>query len=88
MIDREIDFAEEAALPGYTELKSPENWAHLNACILNSGRAKHIVPPGVQNVEEELDKLTQAEPYIPRLRGINEDESILCRIIINRVWNL
>lgn len=64
----------EATVPGYAELKTAENWVHLNAVILNSGRTKHIVPQGTQNVEEELDKLTQAEPYIPRLRAINEDE--------------
>lgn len=71
---RDIETADEAAVPGYTELKSPENWAHLNAAILNSGRTKHILPPGTANAEEEMDKLTQAEPLIARLRGINEDE--------------
>jgi hypothetical protein len=45
------------------------------------------VPPGTANVEEELDKLTQAEAYIPRLRGLNEDESMKF-IISNRIWKL
>ena len=55
-------------------MKSLENWVHLKAPILNSGRTKHILPPDIPNQEEELDKLMQADPYIPRLRPLNEDD--------------
>jgi hypothetical protein len=48
----------------------------MAAHLLSSGRTKHILPPGTLNREEELEKLTQSEPLLPRLRGINEDESI------------
>ncbi len=94
--DREIEYDKDsAAVPGYSELKTAENWVHLNAVILNGGRTKHVVPPGTANVEEELDKLIQNEPYVARLRPINEDESIdafFCRSPHKknniRVWNV
>lgn len=76
MLDREVEPSEEGAAPGYAELKTPENWVHLNPNILSSGRVRHIPPVGVPENEEEVAKLVEAEAYIPLLRGINEEESI------------
>ncbi len=87
-VDREIEYEESPTAPGFAELKTLENWVHLNPHLLLAGRTKHILPPGTQNAEEELDKLTQNEPYIARLRALNEDESTIFALIKHRVRNV
>jgi hypothetical protein len=75
--EREVDINEEFAAPSATDLNSLESWAHSYQNILLAGRAEHELP----NVpEEERDEavaaLEEKDPFVERLKGINEDKQV------------
>jgi hypothetical protein len=71
----EVKVAEEAAIPGFNELKSLENWVRLQPIILKAGRCSHISPAGMSEEEAEEWKAKQAEvdPVVERFKALNED---------------
>lgn len=75
--DREIVFKEEITVPTMEELNAPENWQHLYSNILLAGRTEHLKPEKKSEEEdpdELLERLKESDPYIERLKAINEDE--------------
>ena len=70
-----MEFAEEAALGGFAELKGPEKWVHYNLNILKNGRTEYIPRPGAADPAADIEEQKTAEAPIERLKAINEDES-------------
>lgn len=64
--DKTTEVNEEYAGGAFDDMKEMEKWQHEYAHVLNAGRILHINP-----VKEEL---LESDKYIPRLRGINEDD--------------
>lgn len=79
--DREVDYNEEFAAPSATDLNSLESWAHSYQNILIAGRAEHE-PPNVPDEErdEAVTALEEKDPFIERLKGINEDKPVFKEI--------
>jgi len=76
-LEREVSLKEEIAIPTMEELATPENWVHRYSNILLAGRTEHLKPEKTsedQDPDEMLERLKEADPYIDRLKGINEDE--------------
>eukprot|EP00830_Metopus_es_P004108 TRINITY_DN137_c0_g1_i1.p1 TRINITY_DN137_c0_g1~~TRINITY_DN137_c0_g1_i1.p1 ORF type:complete len:482 (-),score=119.79 TRINITY_DN137_c0_g1_i1:21-1466(-) len=72
----EVEFAEEAALGGFAELKGPEKWVHYNLNILKNGRTEYIPRPGAADPAADIEEQKTAEAPIERLKAINEDEKV------------
>lgn len=60
------------------DLKSTENWAHLNPLILRAGRCEHYIPPGLDDEKrEELEnELNEKDKTEERFRAIAEDKQL------------
>ena len=54
-------------------MKGLEKWAHQSAGILKNGRTEHVAPPGSQDPQADIEKEKENDPYIERLKVINED---------------
>ncbi len=50
-------------MPATDELKSLENWSHLQPLILKAGRVSHVAPPdmGEEDREEYLNKVNDKD---------------------------
>jgi len=62
-------------LPGREELYTNDKWVHVHPQILKSGRVIHYIPKGLDEeaANELKGQLEEKEPYVERLRAINED---------------
>ena len=70
-------------LPSTLGAAKLDSWVHFNASILDCNRTTHLDPPeegpeGVEDydVEAERKKIEMADPFEPRLKGINADAKI------------
>lgn len=75
--DKEVQFNEEFACPSASDLNNIEGWCHKLQNILLAGRTEHL-PPNVPEDEKEdaIAKLEEKDPFIERLKGINDDKKI------------
>mmetsp|Transcript_22579 Transcript_22579/g.22410 ORF Transcript_22579/g.22410 Transcript_22579/m.22410 type:complete len:264 (+) Transcript_22579:392-1183(+) len=72
--DREVVLNEEFSAPSATDLNSTENWVHQFQNILLAGRAEHTPPNvGEDELEEAMGELENKDPFIERLKPVNED---------------
>jgi radial spoke head protein 4A len=75
--ERLIKFSEEFASPAASDLNNVENWVHHYQNILLAGRAEHEIPNlPEEEVEEAVAALEEKDPFIERLKGINEDKQV------------
>ena len=86
--DREIEEAtndegESVPYPSVLQLANASEWGHLNPNILQQAcRISHIEPTAPENddgewdLEVELAKVQQKDPYEPRLKSIKDDKPI------------
>lgn len=75
--DREVVPNEEFAAPSATDLNSTENWSHEYQNVLLAGRAEHIAPDvPEEELEEAVGALEEKDPFIERLKPINEDTKV------------
>ena len=75
-----LDVDEEAAVPGFEELASEENWVHFQPYILKAGRATHADPEAPPGEEVDLEELKarqeENDKSVDRLRAITEDDPL------------
>jgi hypothetical protein len=59
------------------ELKTLDNWVHLQPALLGLGRCSHWVDPSLpeDKKEEKLAELSEKDPEIERLKAISEEKS-------------
>lgn len=74
----EYKLAEEEPSLKTEDLKSIENWSHMNPLILKSGRCEHYLPPGLdEEKKEELEtELNEQDKTEERFRAVNEDNQL------------
>ena len=70
-----MKFAEDFAMPSFSELQSTETWVNVHPSILKVGRCTHTEAPEHLDEEEKqayLDKLADEDKADEVFRGINE----------------
>jgi len=75
--EREVQFSEEFTPPTATDLNNAENWVHEYQNILLAARAEHEAPDVPDEEKEEaVAALEERDPFIERLKAINEDKKV------------
>lgn len=75
--DRLVKFNEEFAVPSATDLNTAEGWVHQYQNILLAGRAEHQRPVLPEDeIDEAIAALEEKDPFVERLKGINEDKQV------------
>ena len=71
-------------LPSTREAAKLSAWVHFNASILKNNRTAHDEPPeeapegfeGEWDPEKAMEEMKKADPFEPRLKGIDQDEKV------------
>ena len=75
--DRIVVPSEEFTSPSATDLNNTENWVHEYQNILLAARAEHEIPDVPDEERDEaIEALEGKDPFIERLKGINEDKKV------------
>lgn len=73
--DKEVVHNEEFTAPATTEMTNLENWVHHYQNVMGVGRAEHEIPDLPEEERDEaIEELEKKDPFIERLKPINEDK--------------